>query len=185
MHIKTIATLAIASATLLAGCETTSTRPYETSTDNVIAYQSAFKASGAKVKLGTFTTSENVDTSPTCRMMGALEVLPGKTPVDFIASAFKDELFEAGVYDGASDMVINGNINELKFNSFGTGKWTINMNVSSSAMPDGYDVSTEYSFKTSYSAIRACQNVVDAFTPAVQDLLGKVVASPDFAKLTE
>ena len=185
MNIKTLAITAIAGAALLAGCETTSTRPYQTSTDNVMAYQNAFKGSDAKVKLGTFTTTEGVDTSPTCRMMGALEVSPGKTPVDFIASAFKDELFEAGVYDGASDNVINGNINELKFNSFGTGKWTINMNVSSAAMPGGYDVSTEYTFKTSYSAIRACQNVVDAFTPAVQELLGKVVASPDFAKLTK
>lgn len=150
-----------------------------------MAYQDAFKASGAKVKLGTFTASEGVDTSPTCRLMGALEVSPGKTPVDFIASAFKDELFEAGVYDNTSNNVIKGNINELKFSSFGTGKWTINLNVSSDAMPAGYDVSTEYSFKTSYSAIRACQNVVDAFTPAVQELLSKVVANPDFAKLTK
>jgi len=185
MDIKTIAITVIAGTALLAGCETTSSRPYKASTDNILAFQDALQESGKTVKIGNFSASEGVDTSPTCRMMGALEVSPGKSPVEFIESALKEELFEAGVYDNASSNAINGNIKEMKFNSFGTGKWTINMNVSSANMPNGYDVSTEYSFKTSYSAIKACQNVVDAFTPAVQDLLSKVVASPDFVKLTK
>ena len=57
------------------------------------------------------------------------------------------------------------------------------MNVRSAALPEGYDVSTEYEFKTSFSAIKACQNVVDAFQPTVSELLNKVVTHPQFSEL--
>ena len=167
----------------LAACETTSSRPYTPSTDNIMAFQSALTDGGEKVQLSAFTTAAGVESDMTCRALGALEVAPGKTPVSFIEGAMRDELFAAGVYDQKDGSVINGKVTNLEFNSFGTGSWKIALQLSSDAFPQGYEVSTDYSFKTSYSALKACQNVIDAFTPAVQDLIGKAVADPNFGSL--
>ena len=47
----------------------------------------------------------------------------------------------------------------------------------------GYTVSIEHEFKTSFSAYSACQNVADAFTPAVQALIKEITANPGFPAL--
>ena len=147
-----------------------------------MAFQSALDAED-KVKLNAFSTADGIEDELTCRALGALEVAPGKSPVSFIEGAVRDELFAAGVYDQKNGEAINGKITQLDFNSFGTGSWKIALELSSENLPEGYEVSTDYSFKTSYSALRACQNVIDAFTPAVQDLIGKAVADPKFEAL--
>lgn len=176
--------LAASAALTLCACETTSSRPYTPSTENIMAFQSALKAEGTKVQLAPFVAAAGVDESLTCRALGALEVAPGKTPIQFIEGAMRDELFAAGVYDQAAGGVIKGEITELKFNSLGTGSWNITLKLTSEKLPAGYSVSTDYSFKTSYSAIKACQNVIDAFTPAVQELIGAAVAAPEFKALS-
>ncbi|MEM5515920.1 hypothetical protein WNY37_03090 [Henriciella sp. AS95] len=170
-----------ASVLLLGACETTSSRPYKASTSNIMAAQDAMPTN-AKVTVGEFTAAEGIDTSPTCRAMGALEVAPGQTPVEYIHDAFQEELFAAGLIASGAP-AISGEITELSFNSFGTGSWTVALNVSSPSLPEGYTVTTEYDFKTSFSAISACQNVIDAFQPTVSDLLGKVVNDPQFPAL--
>ncbi len=175
---------AAAAALALCACETTSSRPYTPSTSNIMAFQSALKEDGTKVQLASFTMAVGVDESLTCRALGALEVAPGKTPVRFVESAMRDELFAAGVYDQTKGSLIKGELTELKFNSMGTGSWNIALKLTSEDLPSGYTVSTAYKFKTSYSAIKACQNVIDAFTPAVQELIGSAVAHPEFKTLS-
>lgn len=171
----------LGAAFLFAGCETTSSRPYTASTKNIIAFQKAIP-SGKTVSVNEFTAAEGVNTNPTCRALGAIDVAPGQTPVDFIEDALREEIFEAGKFDEAG-VPLSGTITELVPDSLGTGTWTIGMNLASPNLPEGLDVSTVYEFKSSYSAISACQNVVDAFTPAVQDLIAKTIAHPDFEKL--
>ena len=168
---------------VLAACETTSSRPYKASTENILAIQQAMHSSSSKVQIGNFTAADGVNVEPTCRAMGALEVAPGQSPVTYIKDAFQEELFNAGVYDITSGMQINAQITELKFNSFGTGSWTVAMKVSSDSLPEGYTTHVEYSFKTSFSAISACQNVIDAFQPTVSELLNRVVRDPNFVRL--
>lgn len=176
--------LCVAAAALsLCACETTSSRPYTPSTSNILAFQSALKASEAKVQVSGFTMAAGISENLTCRALGALEVAPGKSAREFIEGAIRDELFAAGVYDAADGKVIKGELTELDFNSMGTGSWDIGLKLSSDALPEGYTVETHYEFKTSYSAIKACQNVIDAFTPAVQELIGKAVADPSFKDL--
>ncbi|MFN3312098.1 MAG: hypothetical protein ACK46Q_01350 [Hyphomonas sp.] len=174
--------VAVAALSLCA-CETTSSRPYTPSTSNIMAFQSALKASDAKVQVAPFTMAAGVSENMTCRALGSLEVAPGKTAREFVEGAMRDELFAAGVYDMATGTVIRGELTELDFNSMGTGSWNIALKLSSDALPAGYTVATDYSFKTSYSALKACQNVIDAFTPAVQELISKAVADPSFKTL--
>ena len=177
---KTHITILVSSIIALGACETTSSRPYAVSTQNIMAFQSALGDS--KVQVGEFETADGVEENMTCRALGALEVAPGKSPVEFVESAFRDELFAAGAIaqDGHE---INGIVEELDFNSFGTGSWDIAIRLSSATLPDGYSVSSSYSFKTSFSALSACQNVIDAFTPAVQQLVGQAISDPNFATL--
>ena len=178
---KTLLLTAIAAALTVSACETTSSRPYSASTENIIAFQKAIPAE-KKVNIGDFTAAEGVNVEPTCRALGALEVSPGKTPMEFIQDALREEIFKADAY-AESGTLLSGIITELKPDSIGKGTWTIGLNVSSPKKPSGIDVSTVYEFKSSYSAISACQNVIDAFTPAVQETISKLVKDPEFQSL--
>ncbi|MGF1543629.1 MAG: hypothetical protein ACFB00_03855 [Parvularculaceae bacterium] len=182
MKIKSIA-LVGAAAIALAACETTSTRPYEPSVENVLSIQAARADAEQKLKTGSATAAEGVDVDLSCRALGSLEVAPGKTPLEYISSALQAELFQAGVYDQAAGSAIDIVVSELKFNSFGTGKWEVTMSLSSPNLPDGYSVDVDYEFKTSWSALSACQNVIDAFQPTVSTLIKKAVDDPRFKQL--
>jgi hypothetical protein len=173
---------AIAAALVVTGCETTSSRPYNPSTQNILAAQSALGQSAAKVQISQFAAASDVNTAPSCRALGALELAPGQSPITYLQEAFRQELFMAGLY-AQTGTAITGEVRTLMFNSFGTGSWDIGLFVSSSALPAGYEVATHYEFKTSFSAINACQNVIDAFNPATSDVLGKVIGHPQFRML--
>lgn len=178
---KNVLLIAAFGAIVLSACETTSSRPYSASTENIIAFQKAIPA-GKKVNVGDFTAAAGVDVEPSCRALGALEVSPGKSPMEFIQDALRKEIFEADGYD-ESGTLLTGVLTELKPDSIGKGSWTIGLNLSSPNKPSGIDVNTVYEFKSSYSAISACQNVIDAFTPAVQETISKLIAHPDFDSL--
>ena len=172
----------VCAGALLAGCETTSSMPYQASTQNVIGVQNRLKASDAKVRLGLFTAAPGVD-KPTCRAAGQLDVAPGKSLEGYIRDALQTELFMAGVYDESKGATISGRVEKVDVNTFGTGSWSLTMSVSSTADAAGYTVSNSYPFASSFSAVSACQNAATAFNPAVQELLGKVVNHPGFSRL--
>lgn len=168
---------------MLAGCDTTSAVVgYSPSTTNVLAFQSALKPTGKAVRVGNFGAAPGV-AIPTCRMAGALDVSQGKPPAQYVRDALQTELFTAQVYDVNAPVTINGHLEELKVDTFGTGTWTLGLQVTSSADPVGYRVSAVRNFKSSYSAYSACQNATNAFAPTVQDLISLVVSNPGFAKL--
>lgn len=175
--------LAALAAVSLAACETTSTRPYKASTQNVIEIENAFSGTSEKVRIGNFSAASGVNVEPTCRMMGAVDVAPGKNVVQYIKEAMQEEFYMADAYSDSADVTIEGKIDQFDFNSVGRGSWNLGMTVSSSAYPEGYSVTKTYDFSTSFTAVSACQNVVDAFGPAVQELLAEVVNHPEFSTL--
>src|SRR6056297_1645211 len=99
---------------LAAGCETTNSIPYNPSTENVIAIQSAVAADEDRMRLGSFAMAQGVDEEPLCRLMGPVRVAPGKSMPDYIRDAFQQELFLAGVYDSKAGILISGSINALE-----------------------------------------------------------------------
>ncbi len=166
----------------LAACDTTSpVAAYSPSTPNVLAFQSALKPTGKTVKVGDFTASEGI-APPTCRFAGRLDVTSGKPIEQYIKDALQTELFTAQVYDVNAPVQINGHLDEVKVNTFGTGSWTLGMQITSSVDPTGYHVETTRTFASSYSAVSACRNATSAFAPTVQDLLSQVVNNPGFAR---
>jgi len=166
---------------LITGCETTSSRPYSPSTQNVIKLKSVLADNGISVKVAPFTQNENVK-KPVCRLSGAVDVAVGSTMSAFIQDALTTELFTAGAYDDSSASVIMGNLTNVNFSSISPAKWMLSLDVSSNNSA-GYTVSTEHEFKTSFSAYSACQNVADAFTPAVQGLIRQLMEHPQFGEL--
>ncbi len=108
----------------------------------------------------------------------------GKSFEQYIKDALQTELFTAQVYDVNSPVTITGRVDAVKVNTFGTGSWTLGLQVTSNRDPVGYHVQVVRDFASSYSAIAACRNATSAFAPTVQDLLAKVVESPGFKKLT-
>ena len=169
---------------ILAGCSTTNSIPYKASTSNVISIQETLEAQGKKISIGNISPAAGVEESPVCRLMGPVNVAPGKTLSQYIKEAFQEELFMARVYSPSAPAVINGTIKSLNFSSVSPANWSITMAVNSNKSA-GYTVSVNYPFNTSWDAMSACKNVANAFGPAVQELLKQVVTHPQFATLAK
>jgi predicted small lipoprotein YifL len=178
-----LAAVCAAALSALAACNTTSpVALYTPATSNVLAFQSALKPTNTTVRVGDFTAAADAK-APGCRMVGSLDVTAGKSLEQYLKDALQTDLFTAQVYDVNSPVVINGRLDEIKVNTFGTGSWTLGMQITSNRDPTGYHVTAIRTFKTSYVAEAACHNATNAFLPTVQDLMGQVVGNPGFAKL--
>ena len=169
------------SVVVLSGCETTSSRPYTASTENILMFQGILLNTNAKLKLGAFTENKAIS-DLTCRLMGPVDVSPGKSKADYIKEAMQTELFMAQVYDVNGEVELTGNLNSIDFSSISPASWTIDFSISSNKH-GGYKVTTNYPFKTSYSAYSACSNVADAFGPAVQQLIRDIINHSQFGEL--
>lgn len=169
-------------ALLILGCETTNSIPYKPSISNVISIQQSLQAQGKKVSIGSINLAPDVEESPMCRLNGPVKVAPGKPLSQYIQDAFQEELFMAQVYQTDAPTIIDGRLEALSFRSFPPASWLITMSVKSNTSP-GYTVTIKYPFDTSLTSASACKNVADAFGPAVQELLKKVVDHPHFSSL--
>jgi len=167
---------------IITGCSTTNSVPYKASTSNIITIQQALGKTGKKVSIGNIIAAKGINESPVCRLMGPVNVAPGKTLSQYIKDAFQEELFLADVYSPNAPIKISGTITNLDFSSVSPANWSISMSVKSSNLA-AYSVSAKYPFNTSFDAYSACKNVANAFGPAVQTLIKKVVSHPQFTSL--
>lgn len=173
--------VAVVSAVALAACESTSSLPYQVSTQNVLAAQRSLAEAEASVSVGAFTAAEGVG-KPTCRLMGQLDIAPGKSVHTFIRDALEAELFQTGRLNDSAP-AIRGVVESIDVDTMGTGHWTLTLHVASDANPTGYSVTATHTFASSFSAYSACQNAATAFNPAVQSLLNAVVTHREFSSL--
>jgi hypothetical protein len=169
-------------AMTLAACDTTSpVAQYTPSTSNILAIQSSLRPTNTTVQVGDFTADPTA-VKPGCRLAGGLDVTAGKTLEEYMKDALQSELFAAGAYDVKSPNVISGRLTLIRVNTFGTGAWTLGMDVKSNSSA-GYHVEVTRPFASSYMATAACQNAVNAFAPTVQALFASMIADPGFTKL--
>ncbi|MAM88773.1 MAG: hypothetical protein CME36_15820 [unclassified Hahellaceae] len=137
------------------------------------------------VAVSSFTSSKPGSSSIGCRAAGPVETADKSSFESYIEKAFIDELKLAGVYDPNSPLVINGHLEELDFNSsIGAGKWIMRLAVSTKE-ESGYTVESIHEFSTNWVADKACQQVAQAFAPAVQSLISKLVSDPRFQTLVK
>lgn len=176
-----LAGMIVLSNFILTACETTSSRPYSASTDNVLSFQSILSSLGQKVKINDFTQSDDLG-SLTCRLNGPVDISLRKSKSTYIQEALKMELFMAQAYDLNADVAIDGKLESLSFSPLIPGKWDITFTVSSNKS-EGYTVATSFPSKISFSAYSACKNVAHAFGPAIQKLNKEIVSHPQFPAL--
>lgn len=165
------------SVVLLSGCAYNAS-PYGASIKNV----DLIKAGGIKpVAVATFKATKPGVASITCRAAGPVTVSPSFE--SYIEKAFIDELKLAGVYDQNSSLTLYGKLDEIDFSSGMTdGKWQFTLVVSNSRN-ESLTTKSTFGFSGSFVADRACQEVAQAFGPAVQKLIEDIVRDPKFKQL--
>ena len=174
-------TAVIAATLVLTACETPTTQRYAISPNNNVALKS-LGSSG--IGVGTFSPPASF--SETCRALGPLKVADNLSHTQYIQRAFEDELKVAGAFAATSSrVVLTGKLERLEFSSsrgLTGGSWTIDLNLSST---NGQSMITKeyYEFDSGFSAPEACRQTAEAFSRAVQNLIGKTVTNPSFASL--
>ena len=162
---------------LLAACDTSVTPSYQTSPQNTIALQPV-AASGKRANVHTFNVAAGVNTTPTCRLAGPIDVGGGQPATQALKDAITAELLAAGMYsERGTPLTIT--LTEMKVDTV-SGFWTLAATVQSSKLPKGYTVNTRYDFKTSFSAASACPNAALAFNRAASAFINKIVTNPQF-----
>lgn len=164
----------------LSGCAEFITPRYTMSADAHVALKALAPQS---VSLGAFTLSTSFNA--VCRG-NPLGVSDGITHVEYIKKAFEDEMKFAGLHaESGARTVLTGNVTKLVGSSvrrLTDGYWEIDLTISSS---NGKRVSASetYEFHAGFSGVVACKQTADAFLAAVQNVVAKIVRSPDFKSL--
>ncbi len=169
--------LAAAAATVLSGCAY-NVSPYGAAVNNVEAIK-AQKIS--PVAVGKFQASEPGKASITCRAAGPVTVSPSFET--YIENALIDELKLAGAYNPSSPLVLTGKLEKIDFSSgMSDGNWSFTLVLTN---PRGQSFTTQsiFGFSGSFAADKACQEVAQAFAPAVQKLVSDVVRNPQFRQI--
>lgn len=181
---RSLTVVAIAAAAVaLAGCETPTTQRYAVSANNNLA----IKTIGATgISVGNFVAPAGF--SSNCRALGPMQVADNMTHTDYIRHAFEDELKIAGAYaTGTPRVTLTGTVSKLDFSSTHNltgGYWDVDLGLASTN-GRSMTVSEHYEFNSGFAANEACRNTAEAFSRAVQDLVGKAVTSPEFAQLVK
>lgn len=165
-------------AILASGCSTYSATRYSISTDNVVALRSL---NGTTVNVGAFSASIPGQTEIMCRGVGPIKTPDGEPFSEFVRKAMLDELKIANAYSSSAPVTITGNLDAIDFSS-SSGNWNLALTVRSSN-GKSMSVSERYGYTSSFYGETACNQTAQAFMPAVQNLVGKIVRSPEFVAL--
>jgi hypothetical protein len=174
---KVVSVGLVVAAALTSGCAF-KTSPYGASVKNV----DTIRAAGVKpVSVAKFQSYKPGLNTIMCRAAGPVSVEPSFE--SYIEKALIDELKLAGSYNAGSLLVLSGKLEEIDFSSGITdGKWQFSLTLSN-ARNESFTTKSMMEFSGSFNANRACQEVAQAFGPAVQKLVGDVVSDPKFKQL--
>jgi hypothetical protein len=167
-------------AALYTGCSSYAVPRYGVSVTNV----AALRQTGAKrVSVGMFTASGGSKTEIGCRAVGPVKTPHERPFEEYIRKALIDELEVAEIYSESGLLTLIGNLDQLDFSST-AGTWSLGVTVKSSN-GRSLSVTNDYEYETSFVAEKACALSAQAFGPAVQVLIGKLVHHPEFAALVK
>ncbi len=168
-------------AVMLEGCASFNAPQYAISADNVDVIRSTVGTSGKKINIGQFTSEDSGKATLWCRGAPSVKAPNGEPFVEYVQKAFVDELRVAGVYSENASLTIKGHLTKFDFNShFGT--WTLALVVSSNTS-QSFTVEENHDYSTSFFGSVACHRVAQALSPAIQNLIKKVVSHPSFKQM--
>lgn len=175
---KTVIALSVLALT---ACSTYMPQRYSISADNNVALKAIDAGS---INVGSFKGPANFDNS--CRAAGPIAPPDNMSFEAYIQKALADELKVAGKFDDKTPKVtLSGTLEKLAFSSsrgLTGGSWDVGLRVHSSNGKSTF-VSEHYEFNSGFIADTACKQTAEAYYPAVQNLIGKLVKSPDFIGL--
>lgn len=97
-----------------------------------------------------------------------------------------EELKLAGMFnDKMPTITLSGDVEQLSFSSLRSitgGTWDIGLRVKSSNGKSSY-IFEHYEFEAGFGAFAACQKIADYYMQATQNVLGKLITSPEFKPL--
>lgn len=168
-------------ALALSACSTYMPQRYSISADNNVALKAI---AAGHINVGAFKGPPSFDNN--CRAAGPLSPPDNMSFEAYIQKALADELKVADKFDDKTPKVtLTGVVDKLAFSSsrgLTGGSWDIGLRVNSSNGKAVY-VSEYYEFNSGFVADTACKQTAEAYFPAVQNLIGKLVRSPDFLGL--
>ena len=181
-NIKSVVTCIFVAITL-SGCETYNASLYSISADTNLAIKSL--KINESVSVGIFTSNGPIDMQ--CRAAGPIQLPRGTQSITaYVQKAFEDELKIAGAYSSQSPKaILTGNLTKVSFSSsknLNSGFWNFDLTVTSNN-GKSITVTEYYEFESGFNATTACNNTANAIMPAVQNLVGKAIRSPQFAGL--
>lgn len=173
--------VSLVSVLALSACSTYMPQRYSISADTNVALKSI---GVSNINVGTFNGPINFDNS--CRTAGPIAPPDNMSFGTYIQKALADELKVAGAFNNKIPKVtLTGAVEQLAFSStrgMTGGSWDIGLRVNSSNGKSTY-VSEHYEFNSGFIADTACKQTAEAYLPAVQDLIGKLVKAPEFKSL--
>lgn len=165
---------------LTQACSTYTTNRYAINAGNVVALKN-YK--GSKIGVGEFTATDPGKKSVTCRAVGPIPTPDGETFENYIRSALISEMQIAEIYTEPGDVVLTGNLNQIKPSST-SGTWDISLTVNSSN-GNSLTVDEQFKFKSSFYGETACNQTAQALMPAVQNVITQVVTHQNFPSLVQ
>jgi hypothetical protein len=163
---------------LLSGCSSYSVAKYGIAPDNAVALKAL---NGNRVTVGPFRAAEPGRKEIGCRAVGPIKTPDGLAFEEYVRRALIDELRLADVYTESAPVSLDGHLTRMDFSST-SGKWFMDLTLASSN-GRSVQVSEAYDYETSFIGEKGCALTAQAFAPAVQSLIGKLVRSPEFAGL--
>ena len=163
---------------LLTGCSSYAVPRYGVSVANATALK---RIGAAPVSVGKFTATGESKKDITCRAVGPIKTPDERPFEEYLRKALIDELQVAGIYAESAVVVLTGNLDQIDFSS-SEGKWTLAMTVKSTN-GRALTVANSHDYDTSFIGEKGCALTAQAFPPAVQTLIGKLVHHPDFTGL--
>ena len=106
----------------------------------------------------------------------------------YLKKALEDELKVAGAHAATSPKtILTGNVTRLEFSSsrgLTGGSWDADLTLISSN-GKSMNASEHYEFESGFVADTACKQTAEAYMPMAQNLIGKIVRSPEFKGLLQ
>ncbi len=140
---------------------------------------------GSNINVGPFTRTAEFDND--CGITAGSVVMPDKMSFeDYIRKGLVEELKAAGMFDDtAPKITLTGTVDQLSFFSrryIYTSTWNIGLLVKSSNGKSVH-VTSQYNFDAGAGSQADCQKVANSYLPAVQNIIGKFIDSPEFQSL--
>ncbi len=164
----------------VSGCAVSTQRYYAVPDNTPLLKQFAER----KVRIEPFKFAAEFDS--VCRGFTRITPPINMTFEEYFQRALADELKTAGIYEENNpNVVLTGTIDKLEYSSgsaLSNGNWGIGLNLVSSNGQSLY-MFEMYSFDSVWEADSGCRRVADAFLPAVQSLITKILKAESFRKL--